>query len=96
MKNLIIFFRRWFLSEIYIKLELVLMELDKMSVAFDLMLAKVNELKEVDTSILALIDTLVANIQNAATLEEAQQIVAEIEGEKQKLAAAVLANTPSA
>jgi hypothetical protein len=85
--------RSWFLWEVNGKLNVIMKGLISMSEAFDLMEAKVAELKTVDDSVLALITQLVAGVQGAATLEEAQQIVAEIDVEKQRLADAVIANT---
>jgi hypothetical protein len=93
-------FRRWFFRDVeksFVQVFGQLLYIEKglqdMSAAFDLMEAKVAELKTVDDSVLALITKLVEAVQGAATLAEAQQIVAEIDAEKEKLAAAVQANT---
>jgi hypothetical protein len=93
-------FKRWLLGEVnqnlqYIWIRLIQLEerINAMSAAFDLMEAKIQELKTVDDSVLALVTQLVAAVQGAATLEEAQQIVGEIDVEKTRLAAAVQANT---
>jgi hypothetical protein len=64
-----------------------------MSQMFDVMETKVSELKTVNDSVLELITRLVAGIQGALTLQEAQKIVAEVDVEKQRLADAVTANT---
>jgi hypothetical protein len=86
-------FRDWLLWEVTRKLNTIMKGMVCMSQAFDLMEAKVAELKTVNDSVLVLITTLVANVQGAATLEEAQKIVAEIDVEKQRIADAVTANT---
>jgi len=91
--NLKNWFRDWLLWEVDGKLNTILKGLITMSAAFDLMEAKIAELKTVDDSVLALVTKLVEAVQGAATLEEAQQIVAEIDVEKQRLADAVIANT---
>jgi hypothetical protein len=85
--------REWLLGEVNGKLNTIMKGLLSMSAAFDLMEQKISELKTVDDSVLALITKLVEAVQGAATLEEAKQIVAEIDAEKTRLAEAVTANT---
>ena len=59
--------------------------LEKMTEGFDLLHQKLQDLDTVEQKVLALITDLNARIQSAITLEEAQQIAAEIDVEKQKL-----------
>lgn len=87
-------FRGWLLADVCVCLTLLYNEVRKMSAAFDLMESKVAELKTVNESVLALIAQLVTNLSGATTMAEVQQIVAEIDAEKTKLADAVTANTP--
>lgn len=79
------------------KIILRLKEIKKMaSQGFELMEAKIMELKEVDDSILTLITTLTDNIAKATTLEEAQQIATEIDTEKNRLLSAIKTPGPVA
>lgn len=59
----------------------------------DPIIAQVEALTAVDASVLALIDSLVAAVKAAPTLADAQAVADQISAEKDKLAAAVTANT---
>lgn len=63
-----------------------------MSAAMDLLMAEITDVRGVVDSTLLLIQKLVDKINNAATLEEVQAFVTELEAEEQKLADAVAAN----
>jgi hypothetical protein len=63
-----------------------------MSAAMDLLMAEITDVRGVVDSTLLLIQKLVDKINSAATLEEVQAFVAELEVEEQKLADAVAAN----
>jgi hypothetical protein len=65
---------------------------NKMSAAMDLLMAEITDVRGVVDSTLLLIQKLVDKINGAATLEEVQAFVAELEVEEQKLADAVAAN----
>ena len=64
-----------------------------MSAANDLLVAEVAGLKTVVGSAIALISGLVDQFKNAATMEEVEAAIADIEVQKQALADAVAAGT---
>jgi len=72
-------------------IHLILMEY-KMSLGFDVISAEVEATKGVVASVLVLIDKLVAGVQDAVTLEQAQTFATEFATERQKLADKVAAN----
>jgi hypothetical protein len=83
----------WLLWPIDRKLNIILKEIWRMGAAIDLLKEEVTGLTTVVESAVALINGFTEKIKDAATLEEVQAVVAEIEVEKQALAAAVAANT---
>lgn len=74
-------------------IKILLERVEKMSAANDLLVDEVAALKSVVESAVTLISGLVDQFKNAATMEEVQAIVAEIEVQKQFLADAVAAGT---
>jgi hypothetical protein len=85
--------RRWLFADAHWKLNEIMKEVWHMGAAIDLLKGEVAELTTVVESAIALIQGFADRIKDAATLEEVQAVVAEIEAEKQSLADAVTANT---
>ena len=85
--------RRWLFADAHWKLNEIMKETWHMGAAIDLLKSEVAELTTVVDSAITLIQGLADRIKEAATFEEVQAIVAEIEAEKQALAAKVAENT---
>jgi hypothetical protein len=85
--------RKWLLGPLDWKLNIILKEVWSMGAAIDLLKDEVASLTTVVESAIALIQGLVDRVKDAATLEEVQVVVAEIEAEKQALANKVAENT---
>jgi hypothetical protein len=79
-------------DELHKKVDILITKGEFMSQAMDLLTQEITDVRGVVDSTLALIQKLVDKVNNAATLEEVQQFVAELEVEEQKLADAVAAN----
>jgi hypothetical protein len=79
-------------EELHKKVDQLKFKGEIMSQAMDLLTQEITDVRGVVDSTLALIQKLIDTINNAATLEEVQQFVTELEVEEQKLADAVAAN----
>lgn len=85
--------RQWLLGSIDLKINALTREVWNMGAAIDLLRAEVEQLTTVVDSAVVLIQGFADRIKDAATLEEVQAVVAEIEAGKMALASAVESNT---
>lgn len=93
MNALRMYIRCWLFADAHWKLNEILKEIWHMGAAIELLKNEVAELTTVVESAIVLIQGLADRIKEAATFEEVQAVVAEIEAEKQALAAKVAENT---